>query len=268
MKTAAITISNFNKYTEYMLDKSRVKGIRHIGVETSEGEVVGTASFIRYRTYVQLSSIYVRPEFRRQGAGHLLIARIREVIEEAGYLPMLVDFSDEAEGLKQFLENEGFFVSTGDAMYEFLVEDAVSKICKNGQGNDENIRPLSDITSQEATECADFMELSGWSADDLLDPKVRRDLSFASYFGEDICGIIVVSEIEEKRLSIERIAADNSRNMIFTALARASIGSMRMSEMRGTVTQFIGASPKLVSICKLMLGDKLRLVKRFYTAAG
>ncbi len=268
MKAKVVTRADYKKYAPYLFSAPEGEGTIIIGVETGEGEVAGTAVFIKRDSWVEMSSIYVRPSLRRLGVARLMLETIKRVRDKMEYFTIVADFSESAEGIRDLLDSESFFITEGKTVYEFTLQEAASLIDRDKNVKTENVRPLSEMDPEELRECGLYLERFGWKKDLIYEQSCRKDLSIAGYSEGVLCGIIVISQEEENVLSIDRLAATNGKQLIFTSLVRSMVIRMIKTEKIKTCIRFCGENDRIVAMTAGMLGDELKKVDQYYTAVG
>ena len=70
------------------------------------------------RSFIELMSIYVKPQFRRQGHGMFLIKELIKVAKKKDIGCVYVKVTDENEGFKRFLEENGFVLSPKKVLFQ------------------------------------------------------------------------------------------------------------------------------------------------------
>ena len=68
--------------------------------------------------FIELMSIFVNPEFRRQGYGSALITKLLEVSKKENIDIIYVKVTKENEAFKKFLEKNGFTASPKKMLFQ------------------------------------------------------------------------------------------------------------------------------------------------------
>lgn len=267
MKTTLINKSNFKKFAGYLLDSGTDKNSVLVGVTTDEGEVAGTASFTVYTGYAQLDSMHVQKRHRRKGAARSMMSTIRNFIDELGYRPISVDYPDSAEGVREFLDSEGFFSIPGEDYYEFAMRNAAPLFEKVKPVSAKGVKSLKSMSRAEQNGLIRFLAGMKMKPDFLDDKNLRRDLTFVMVKDSQICGFLAVTQDDINVLRIDQVVSVGN-NMVFAAMVKTFMKTVIMGDDVDTLIRFYGTNEKLVSVLKKILGKNLKVIGQFYRAVG
>ena len=93
------------------LKKIKLKGIGRLKYYIMEGDEQVSA-------FMELMSIYIKPEFRRQGYGSALITKLVEAAKQKNIGCIYVKVTKENETFRKFLEKNGFTPSPKKMLFQ------------------------------------------------------------------------------------------------------------------------------------------------------
>ena len=208
------------------------KGYFTMAATDDEAFVAGVIQFfvgedIRKGVTASITYLYVDEEFRNEGIGTLLISRLKDVLYSSGITQVTAEiFGKTSDGLKPFLEKEGFKAS-GEVLYGQTPLISVTKKTAIKNADISKCKSISELTNAQYISILKSIDSDLTSRNmSLYDPQVS---SF--YMDGDSQGILLVKKVGAD--TIETVFAGSNEESYDILEALAAYSAQKASETCG-----------------------------------
>lgn len=204
-----------------------------LGAVKDKVAVGAVAGYLEDSVY-KIISLYVAPNYRRQGTAGKLLEKLEEfLLINTGAAAMEISFTvteQEHHQLKPFCEKLGFEEEEqqGETLYTFtLAQAAASPLFKTGENPDSRILPFSQISEEllrEAQREAMLLDVPLPEAG-LLGGEVDRELSHALVDEGKLAGCVVFDRSLANLPTLACVWTNKAEAAVFPALLRRAFQS-------------------------------------------
>ncbi len=188
MHTVSISKENIKRFDGLLFEPmSKGDGRRHRVGFVDGDKPLGAAVLDETDETVRLESIYIAPEYRRQGFGGTFIDDLLEACGKTGGLFLTVGFPYSREDLRLFFLSCGFVLTGESVIYSFRPvrtvrnSKAAELLFKDKKGRARNFYSMSD---DERSALKKYLSGMGYSGDIILKKSFCKEFS-SCVFGKD-----------------------------------------------------------------------------------
>lgn len=206
-----------------------------LGVVEDQTAVAALAGYLDGMTY-KITSLYVAPEYRRQGKGRKLLETLWDFFQKSEDVEgMEISFTvtdEEHRTLQIFCEHMGFrqLDDRGETLYRFkLTQVADSPLFKGVSGKVESIRAFAELDQELLLQAQKEVRLQNipLSEEGLVGEGVDQNLSYAYLEQGEVTGFVVFDHSLAGWLTLSGVWMKNGRGNIIPILLRHAFGSAR-----------------------------------------
>ncbi len=197
MEITRIGKNNF-PYFEMFLGDNMSRGDGALGV-IEDGEAIGASVYNVSDGICYLKHIEVLDEYRRKGAGSLMLRAAEKAMQNHGIDKFLAYF-DEDEDVISFLEDAGFTCAPTMPIMSFKIDsllesDGLKKI--EEKATKYHCRYIDDISSDDKAKLIEIANKEGFSKALFAEGEYDPDLSFTVFFNESPVGVLLANLNED-----------------------------------------------------------------------
>ncbi len=176
MVVTSITEKNEEYFRPFLNDmaKHSSPAMLRLGITDDDGNVAGAIGAMVDHSSIEIESLYVLEDFRRQGYGSRLVLELEELALNSGeYSSLSVSMFDD-DGMEEFFESLGFDIFDGIVMYYVMLGEVFrsEKLRQYLLKSDiEGIYAISDLGSAEKKKLYRYLTMIGMPLRGYYDPE-------------------------------------------------------------------------------------------------
>lgn len=250
---------------ERMEDGEAISALAVTIHELAVGAIAGVVTGSR----MEILSLYVAPEYRRQGVGTLLVETMLTLARESSY-GVEISFTvteEEHEVLRLFLETLEFKKEEdyGEAIYLTTVGELSNKILKNNTKTNAGVSFFELGTHVLSSTTKQAIHLHEQIPEGGLEAKtVDRDLSVAIIKNEEVVAYIVIDHSWSDGLCLSAISTREIQPKEFMELFCTVIARMQLKYSSETKIILPLIKSESVSLFQALLGEKMEQISFTY----
>ena len=203
---------------------------------------------------VEILWLYVDSSFRRKG----IAAELLKEVENKTKGTMVACIYEAEDGVKAFLESQGFFVSESSVLYKFSFADARKKKMLHKylfRFFQYKVKRLSELTEEEQAQLLEF-----WNGFDITGAEFETgeySLTLSSCVldtKQKICACMLCTETQEN-VFIHNMAAKAGTPTVYLLLFRHLYEELEIHRSHNTIIHFLATNLNVIKLARKLLGD-------------
>ena len=235
-KLSWLTQENKDGFSSCIPDTCQIqllkKGAVGIGAAGPEGDAYGAAVALIGEERVEVSSIYVKPEFRRQGIGGKLVKALRTLMLREGRKELAVEYPyPKMREMEQFLLQNGFRqAGEGNLIYSIPIGSIrdTGFLDRRNLETEAALRSMAEISSPQQ-----MAWLQRFGKDLPLDLDPRKiggeplpEASFVYLSGDKVTAFTACSRLEDGALYLGALYADKESSKVLLPLIQKTLAAL------------------------------------------
>ena len=268
-----ITGDNIDFFKIILFDpRGEVRGKRMTFGFIDGNTPAGTAVVDDDGDLLSIESLYILPEFRRQGIAGAFLSFLYDLGRDGGRLFLTSEFADRQEDLKAFFLNAGFLLTAVADTYCFYQRNAVKneKAFKHvSRPYEGRCVPVQSLSAAETNEFVTFLSDFGYSAAVLKQPDFSKVLSCCSFDKANNLMSFMLCFVCGDDIVVEMLAGKQNFCTILTF--RHLLTELRKRDEKGKIPEngrviFQGEKDSVIRSLEELLGGNLESIGFFIHA--
>ena len=240
-----ITQENRDKFSGCMIGKYQLqlrrKGAAGVGAVGPEGDACGAAVGFMGEEGMEIVSLYVKPEFRRQGIGSKLVKALRTLVLREGKKELTMEYPyPKMREMESFLFQNGFRqMRDGNRVYYIPIREIPDSgfFDNRNRETEAGLRSMTEISSQQQIA---WMQRFGKDLPLELDPRKiggepLPEVSFVSLSGDKVRAFTACSRLEDGSLYLGALYAEKGSARVLLPLIQKTLAALVEKDGDGTV---------------------------------
>lgn len=216
----------------------------------------GVVIYRQEMSRVEVLWLYVDPFFRRKG----IAAGLLNEVEQKTQGTMTACIYEAEDGVKAFLESQGFFVTESSALYKFSFADARKQRVLHKylfRFSRYKVKCFSELTEEEQDRLPEFWNGFDITVAELETGEYSSPLSSCVLDTKHkIYACMLCTETEEN-VFIHRMVVRAGSPTVYLLLFRHLYEELELHRSHNTIIHFLATNSNVVKLARKLLGDRI-----------